>query len=82
MTGSICPHCIALRVVNFLWLFSSVWIMGGFQEDTQMSMSCARHGGFFYVGFTRAEEELHIMYTTTKPSPFVSEVRERLDVED
>ncbi len=32
----------------------------------------------FYVGFTRAAEELHIMYSTVKPSPFVLEVIARL----
>ena len=34
----------------------------------------------FYVGFTRAEEELHIMYTRQRPSPFVSEVMVRLGI--
>ena len=33
----------------------------------------------FYVGFTRAEMELHLMYTCTRPSPFVTEVQERLE---
>ncbi len=32
----------------------------------------------FYVGFTRAEEELHIMYSNRRPSPFVLEVQQRL----
>ena len=34
----------------------------------------------FYVGFTRAEEELHIMYSNHRPSQFVVEVSERLGV--
>lgn len=34
----------------------------------------------FYVGFTRAEEELHIMYSSQRPSQFVVEVSERLGV--
>lgn len=34
----------------------------------------------FYVGFTRAEEELHIMYSNHRPSQFVVEVSERLRV--
>ena len=33
----------------------------------------------FYVGFTRAKRELHIMYSAANPSPFVQEVRQRLD---
>jgi DNA helicase-2/ATP-dependent DNA helicase PcrA len=32
----------------------------------------------FYVGFTRPKEELHILYTAASPSPFVLEVRERI----
>ena len=32
----------------------------------------------FYVGFTRAKRELHIMFSEEKPSPFVTEVWERL----
>ena len=33
----------------------------------------------FYVGFTRAEEELHIVYSRDKPSQFVNEVERRLN---
>jgi superfamily I DNA/RNA helicase len=33
----------------------------------------------FYVGFTRAKQELHMMYSGGHPSPFVTEVRDRLD---
>jgi DNA helicase-2/ATP-dependent DNA helicase PcrA len=33
----------------------------------------------FYVGFTRAEDEVHMVYTSARPSPFVSEVKARLD---
>jgi DNA helicase-2/ATP-dependent DNA helicase PcrA len=36
----------------------------------------------FYVGFTRAKHELHIMYSQGNPSPFVVEVQERLEQED
>jgi len=32
----------------------------------------------FYVGFTRAKAELHLMFTAGRPSPFVTEVEERL----
>ena len=32
----------------------------------------------FFVGFTRAEEELHIIYSAMKPSPFVLEVSAKL----
>ena len=35
----------------------------------------------FYVGFTRAKMELHIMFTGGAPSPFVVEVQERLEQE-
>ena len=36
----------------------------------------------FYVGFTRAQTELHIMFTAGRPSPFVIEVQARLEVEE
>jgi superfamily I DNA/RNA helicase len=32
----------------------------------------------FYVGFTRAKSELHLIYSAGNPSPFVVEVEERL----
>ena len=32
----------------------------------------------FYVGFTRAESELHLMYSAGRPSRFVREVQQRL----
>jgi len=32
----------------------------------------------FYVGFTRPHEELHIVYSASRPSPFVTEVRRRM----
>jgi len=35
----------------------------------------------FYVGFTRAEGELHLMHSTHRPSRFVTEVQARLDAE-
>lgn len=33
----------------------------------------------FYVGFTRAKQELHMMYSSGNPSPFVTEVQHRLN---
>jgi superfamily I DNA/RNA helicase len=33
----------------------------------------------FYVGFTRAKAEIHMVYTSQRPSPFAQEVRARLD---
>ena len=36
----------------------------------------------FYVGFTRAKTELHLMFTAGRPSPFVMEVEERLAEEE
>jgi hypothetical protein len=33
----------------------------------------------FYVGFTRAKQELHMMYSGGNPSPFVTEVRDQLE---
>lgn len=36
----------------------------------------------FYVGFTRAKTELHIVFTAGLPSPFVIEVQERLEAEE
>ena len=33
----------------------------------------------FYVGFTRAKRELHLMHTTGNASPFVREVQTRLE---
>jgi DNA helicase-2/ATP-dependent DNA helicase PcrA len=35
----------------------------------------------FYVGFTRAEHELHMMFFRTNPSPFVVEVQKRLEAD-
>lgn len=35
----------------------------------------------FYVGFTRAEKELHIIFTSVRPSPFVLELQQRLESE-
>ncbi|TIV60515.1 MAG: ATP-dependent helicase [Mesorhizobium sp.] len=32
----------------------------------------------FYVGFTRAESELHLIYSAARPSPFVREVQDRI----
>lgn len=33
----------------------------------------------FYVGFTRPKSELHLMYSSARPSRFVTEVKERLE---
>jgi superfamily I DNA/RNA helicase len=35
----------------------------------------------FYVGFTRPKDELHILYTEVRPSPFVAEVKARIEEE-
>ncbi len=35
----------------------------------------------FYVGFTRAESELHMMHSANRPSPFIIEVQARLAAE-
>ena len=35
----------------------------------------------FYVGFTRAKSELHMVYTAARPSPFVLEIKARLDLD-
>lgn len=35
----------------------------------------------FYVGFTRAETELHLIYSAQSPSPFVLEVQRRIEEE-
>ena len=36
----------------------------------------------FYVGFTRPKEELHLLYTGIRPSPFVVEVQDRIADDD
>lgn len=36
----------------------------------------------FYVGFTRAESEVHLMYTNGNPSRFVEEIRMRLEAQE
>jgi DNA helicase-2/ATP-dependent DNA helicase PcrA len=35
----------------------------------------------FYVGFTRAAREVHMVFSRTNPSPFVVEVQERLEAD-
>ncbi len=36
----------------------------------------------FYVGFTRAEKEVHFIYNAGRPSRFVQEVRTRLEEQE
>lgn len=36
----------------------------------------------FYVGFTRAEEEVHILFNRYSPSSFVEELQQRLELDD
>ncbi|WP_421368142.1 ATP-dependent helicase [Agrobacterium tumefaciens] len=36
----------------------------------------------FYVGFTRARSEVHLAFSSTRPSRFVIELRERIEAED
>ena len=47
------------------------------QDSNQREKQESRR--LFYVGFTRAEEEIHILFSSHKPSPFVSELGQRLD---
>ena len=46
-------------------------------NSSQAEIIAARR--LFYVGFTRARTELHIVFSAHNPSPFVTEVAERLD---
>jgi DNA helicase-2/ATP-dependent DNA helicase PcrA len=50
------------------------------QGATPAEMPEARR--LFYVGFTRPKQELHIVYSAARPSPFVQEVEERLRAEE
>ncbi len=36
-------------------------------------------GRLFYVGLTRTRSEVHMLHAASQPSPFVEEVRTRLD---
>ena len=45
-------------------------------NSSQADIIAARR--LFYVGFTRARTELHLIYSSHNPSPFVTEVGERI----
>ncbi|MCH4814044.1 ATP-dependent helicase [Vreelandella neptunia] len=60
-----------------------VVIMFGMNDGTipwhnQSNQRLVEWRRLFYVGFTRAKQELHMMYSANMPSPFVKEVEERL----
>jgi DNA helicase-2/ATP-dependent DNA helicase PcrA len=46
---------------------------GASQSDTREARR------LFYVGFTRPKDELHILYSGQRPSPFVTEVKARIE---
>lgn len=52
--------------------------LGGIPRNNSSEKEMLEARRLFYVGFTRAENELHLMYTEHKASPFVTEVRDRV----
>jgi superfamily I DNA/RNA helicase len=61
----------------------AVVILFGMDERSIPRRNADEHGiresrRLFYVGFTRAESELHLIYSAVKPSRFVTEVQRRL----
>jgi DNA helicase-2/ATP-dependent DNA helicase PcrA len=61
----------------------SVVILFGMDQGTIPRSNSSPQGirearRLFYVGFTRGKTELHIMYSSFEPSPFVREVKNRL----
>jgi ATP-dependent DNA helicase UvrD/PcrA len=62
----------------------AVVILFGIDEGSIPRRNTDEHGiresrRLFYVGFTRAESELHLIYSAEKPSRFVVEVQRRLN---
>jgi superfamily I DNA/RNA helicase len=51
---------------------------GRLPRSRSTAREIAEQRRLFYVGFTRAKDEVHIMHTRGSPSPFVSELRARL----
>ena len=88
--GQFCGHGEGNNRINLTTLHSSkgrefrLVVMFGMDNGrlprnnpSEREMREARR--LFYVGFTRAEEEIHIVCNNKNPSPFVIELAERLD---